>query len=187
MEDSKDLIEGMGYKSCWAVIEGSNQQKIAELLLKDTENCTYQTGLDKADNNKVLVTSDFEGTNYIIGLELYKFFYDHELLIDTFKTFRKVYLYMTHRVSESHGFAVLENGTITRLYRFDDDGIQNIGEPLAEEKKLGYHLPDNINEMWENDNVTDIDEEIIVTLALEQTGIDAEKYPYGNVIVGKLL
>lgn len=196
-EMEKDLIDGMGYKSCWAVVKGSSQQEIVEALLqKDTEIYTYHDGLEKIYNSPypytdhaVFVTADFEGTNYIIGSTVNKFFYDEDLLRQSFQSFPKAYLYMTHRVSECHGFAMLENGTITRLYRFDEEEIHSIGKPLEAEKKFGYNLPKSIDEMqdhWDDDTVTKMDEEIIITLALEQTGIDSEQYPYENVVVGSL-
>ena len=194
-EMEKDLVDGMGYKSCWAVVKGSSQQEIVEALLqKDTEIYKYHEGLEKTESapyedHVVFVTADFEGTNYIIGLAVNELFYDEDLLRQSFQSFPKAYLYMTHRVSECHGFAMLEKGTITRLYRFDEEEIHSIGKPLEAEKKFGYNLPKSIDEMWDHwddDTVTKMDEEIIITLALEQTRIDSEHYPYENVVVGSL-
>ena len=80
MEYDKYLVEGMGYKSCWMVIEGSTQQQIADTFLqKETEHCPYQAGLDKLrqaeyKENLVFVTADYQNTNFVMGISLSKFF-----------------------------------------------------------------------------------------------------------------
>lgn len=192
MEYDKLLVEGMGYKSCWMVIEGSSQQEIADIMLQqDTERCTYQAGLEKIhqadyDDHMAFVTADFQNTNYVMGISLSRFFDEQDKMLPVLEPFPRVYLYLTHRVSECHGFAVLESGVIKRFYYFNEYDIQDIGEPLSAEKKLGFHLPKDFDEMWDQDDITDMDEEIIIALAAEQTGIDAANYPYENVIAGKL-
>lgn len=192
MEYDKLLVEGMGYKSCWMVIEGSSQQEIADIMLqKDTERCTFQAGLEKIhqadyDHYMAFVTADFQNTNYVMGISLSRFFDEQDKMLPVLKPFPRVYLYLTHRVSECHGFAVLESGVIKRFYYFNEYDIQDIGEPLSAEKKLGFHLPKDFDEMWDQDDITDMDEEIIIALAAEQTGVDAANYPYENVIAGKL-
>lgn len=192
----KDLPTGMGYRSCWAVVEATNQKTLAEILLqKDTEKCIYREGLAKVnkapyEEHAVLVTADYEGTNYIIGDGLSSFFYNREAILDKFKSFDRVHVYMTERVSECHGFALLEKGEIKRLYCYDEEGIQNIGERLPEEISLGYHFPINFEQAargQKEEKITRMDEDALVTLAIEQMGIDTEKYPYEDVMVGRLV
>ena len=192
----KSLIYGTGYKSCWAFVEGSCQQQIKEALLgKDAKTCGYNDGLKQLRNtpyekNPVIITADFEGTNYIIGDGLSQVFYDREAVLGKFRPLAKVYVYLTHRVSECHGFALLENGIVTRLYYIDEEQIQNIGEPLEEEKDSGYNLPKNFDEMWKHwkdGQITKVDEETIVELAIKQSGTDTEKYPYEDVVFGSLI
>lgn len=193
MEYDKYLVEGMGYKSCWMVIEGSTQQQIADTFLqKETEHCPYQAGLDKLrqaeyKENLVFVTADYQNTNFVMGISLSKFFDEQDQMLPRLKPFPRVYLYLTHRVSECHGFAVLEYGVIKRFYYFNEDDITDIGEPLPAEEKLGFHLPKDFDEMWDDDDITEMDEEIIIALAAEQTGVDAAKYPYKNVIIGEMI
>ncbi len=104
------------------------------------------------------------------------------------KNMPKVYVYMTHGVSECHGFAIIEYGQLKRLFCIDEEeGIRNIGNPSEEEKRLGFCLPKDTDEMWEHwedDTMTKINEEIIVELAIEQSGIDGSKYPYDDVLAG---
>lgn len=192
----KDLPTGMGYRSCWAVVEGTTQKTLAEILLqKDTEKCIYREGLTKVnkapyEDRAVLVTADYEGANYIIGDGLSSFFYNREAIFDKFKSFDRVHVYMTERVSECHGFALLEKGEIKRLYCYDEEGIQNMGERLPEEISLGYHFPINFEEAaigQTDEKITRMDEDALVTLAIEQMGIDTEKYPYEDVMVGRLV
>lgn len=191
----KDLVLGMGYKTCWMVINEVNQKEIVELLLEgDVQEVEYRAGLLKVSKSRyeeriVMVTADYEHQNYVIGDAVSKIFYNRDKILKRLETFPKVYAYMTDRVSECHGFALLEYGKIIRLYCFDEEEIQNIGEPLLEEIKLGFHLPTNFKEMWEHwedDSITKVGEEVIVELAKKQVGINVEKYPYAHVITGVL-
>lgn len=188
-----DLPIGMGYKTCWMVVEGASQQKITDIMLKtNTQRCGYKEGLSAIaeapyEEYMTMVTSDYNNQNYVIGDAVSKVFYGMEAIIDLCRDFPKVFVYMTHRVSECHGFALIENGEITRLYCSDEEDIQNIGEPLSEEVELGMHLPQDFEEMWEHweDNtITKMDEEVIVELARKQVGIDIKQYPYEPVVIG---
>lgn len=40
---------------------------------------------------------------------------------------------MTNRISETHGFALVENGELVRFFKYDENEIKNIGQPLPEE------------------------------------------------------
>lgn len=192
---NSELPMGMGYKTCWMVIEGVSQQKIVDIMLKsNTQRSGYKEGLSaiaKAPYEKhmVMVTADYNNQNYVIGDAVSKVFYGIETIIDLCRDFPKVFVYMTHRVSECHGFALIEHGEITRLYCVDEEDIQNIGEPLSEEDELGMHLPQDFKEMWEHtkDNtITKMDEEVIVELARKQVGIDVKQYPYEPVVIGEM-
>lgn len=192
-EENNPFPLGIGYKSCWMVIEGSDQKSIAEAFLQDVgTEYSYKNGLKKVENqnvneNKILVTNTYNSRNYIIGLGISEFFYKTEDFLEKCKLFPRVYVYMTHHVSETHGFALVENGKLTRLFSYDDDEIKNIGNPLPEENTLGYNLPKCYDDVW-NDEVdfTEVDEEIVIQLAICQIGIDEEKYPYNDVVVGNL-
>lgn len=189
------LPRGTGYKSSWLVIEGSNQKEIADkLLLAGYDKVDYDCGLEyekKASFNekKVIVSPNFHDRNYVIGIRIGELFYDLESITDKCRDFSKVYMYMTHRVSEAHGFALIEFGKIIRLYKYDEEEIVVIGDPLPEEVDLGINLPKDIDEMWEHwedEAVTKMDEQVIIEIALKQAGAGEGEFVYGDVYYGTM-
>ncbi len=187
---NKDLPHGIGYKSCFMVVEGSTQKKVAEAFLQGRRmKYTYDAGLEKIKNvgakeKRLMVTGTYKKQNYVLGDEISVFFYDTEEFLKKCENFSKVYVYMTHRVSEIHGFALVENGQLVRLFCYDENEIQNIGEPLPDEIELGYKLPTNFDEA-RDEEFTTVNEDVIIELALRQVGINVEKYPYKDVKLGK--
>lgn len=191
MNDAKrDLPRGTGYKSCFMVVEGSTQKNVSDAFLQGRKmKYTYDAGLAKlektgASEKRLMVTGTYKKQNFVIGDEVSSFFYDTEEFLKKCEPFSKVYVYMSHRVSETHGFALVENGQLVRLFCYDENEIQNVGEPLPEEIELGYRLPTNFNETREEEFTT-INEDMIVELAVHQVGIDIEQYPYKDVKLGK--
>lgn len=160
--NDRELPLGMGYKSCWMVAKAGTKER------------------------KLLVTSTYKKQNYVIGTPVSEFFYETEEFLEKCKDFPRVYVYMTHRVSETHGFALVENGELIRFFKYDENEIKNIGQPLPEEIALGYHLPGTFEDARdEAGNFTEVNEDVVVELAIRQVGIDVEQYPYKDVKVGK--
>lgn len=191
--ENNDLPEGMGFGQCWMVIDESSQKAVVEALLQDkTKRYEYREGLQKVaeaddEENIVAVTATYKEQNYIIGGALHQFFYQTEVFLDKLKAFPRVYVYMTEHVSETHGFALIEYGKVVRLFSYDENEIRNIGKPLPEEIALSYRLPKNFEEERSGEeNFTEVNEDMIVALAIQQVGIDVEQYPYKKVVVGKL-
>ena len=188
----RELPSGMGYKSCWMVVVGASQEAVVSAFLQgETTEYPYEKGLEEVEKanireNKLLVTSTYKEQNYVIGTSVSQFFYETEEFLTKCKDFSRVYVYMTHRVSETHGFALVENGKLSRLFKYDEYAIANIGQPLPEEIALGYHLPETFEDAFdETGNFTEVSEDIVIELAIRQVGIDVEQYPYKDVIVGK--
>lgn len=189
------LPDGTGYKSCWMVVEGCNQMEIANTLLDISEQrrCDYHDALGQLGNansydKMIMITADYNCQNYVIGHEISSIFYEYDSFIQKISVFPKVYVYMTNRVSDCHGFAVFEYGSPVRLYSYDEEKLRSIGMPLKEELEMNLQLPQNFEEVRNyilNDISKLIDEEIIIKLAKKQTGIDIENYPYDDVIIGK--
>lgn len=189
-EVKRDLPRGMGYKSCFMVVEGATQKNVAEAFLQGRKmKYTYDAGLEKihkapAKEKRLMVTGTYKKQNYVLGDEIGSFFYETEEFLEKCKSFSRVYVYMTHRVIETHGFALVENGELVRLFCYDENEIQNIGEPLPVEEELGYRLPTNFEEA-RDEEFTQVNEDMIMELAMAQVGIDVEKYPYKDVKLGK--
>lgn len=189
--DEKSLPSGMGYKSCWMVVEGASQKAVTDAFLQERKKYPYREGLEKAEKagireNTLLVTANYHNQNYVIGTPVSQFFYETDTFLAKCRDFLRVYVYMTHRVSEVHGFALVEKGELVRFFKYDEEEIVNIGEPLPEEIALGYHLPKTLeDDLDETGNFTVVDEDIVVDLAIHQVGIRVEEYPYEDVEVGK--
>lgn len=192
---NRELPFGMGYKTCWMMIENASQLEIADVLLQgDKVEMEYKKGVDVVahasfKDRKVLVTADYNNCNYIIGDAVHKIFHNYEKLrrelIDTVRTV----VYATNRVSNIHAFAFFLHGNLKRMFYFSEKELINEGNIREEEEQLGLCLPisfDELHEHWNDGKFSDIDEELIVSLAKQQIGIDVEQYPYENVIIGEL-
>lgn len=190
-----ELPDGMGYKTCWMMIEGASQIEIADVLLKgEKEEKEYRQGLEVVSKasyqeHKVMITSDYRNCNYIIGDALHKLFFNYDKLKEVLRDTYRIILFATNRVSEIYGFAYFLHGSMKRLFYYSEEELINEGAIRLEEEKLGYNLPHSFEEIQEhrNDDIfTTINEDMIVKLARKQIGINVNEYPYENVIVGEL-
>lgn len=181
---------GMGYKSVWMVIKGSTQAEIASRLLTEEGNSLeYRAGLEvvKTSEDKALVTADYEGKNYVI-LPLTQEYFDRDWVERNCADFPECYMFLTERVSETHGFMKAVNGELVRYYLQDEEGIIDIGKPLVEEQMTENVLPHNLEEYRLNlkeKTKTILNEDTIIALALEAGSV--EEYPYADVMVGELV
>ena len=191
--ENRDLPSGMGFGCSWMVVEGASKKAIIEALIQGkTKKYDYTEGLQEVadaepENNIVAITATYKKQNCIIGEMVHRFFYQQEAFLEKLKDFSRVYIYMTEHVSETHGFALIENGKIVRLFVYDEEHIQNVGEPLPEEIALEYCLPKSYEDVWrKEEEFTKVNEDMIVDLAVRQVGIDVEQYPYKQVTLGVL-
>lgn len=190
LTEKRILPIGMGYKSVWMVIKGSTQAEIARRLLKEERNSLeYRAGLEtvKTAEEKALVTADYEGKNYVI-MPLTQECFDRDWIARNCADFPECYMFLTERVSETHGFLKAVNGELVRYYLQDEEGITDIGKPLVEEQMTETVLPHNLEEFRQNlkeQSKTILNEDTIIALALEAGSV--EEYPYENVIVGELV
>ncbi len=175
------LPSGMGYKSVWMVIKGSTQAEIARRLLKEECNSLeYRAGLEavKTAEEKAMVTADYEGKNYVI-MPLTQEYFDRDWIARNCADFPECYMFLTERVSETHGFLKAVNGELVRYYLQDEEGITDIGKPLVEEQMTETVLPHNLEEYRQNlkeQSKTILNEDTIIALALEAGSV--EEYPY---------
>lgn len=196
--DMFSLPRGAGYKSEWLVADGSNQSEIEQkLALTDCKRVSYDEGLRIIENSPysdrtVMICPDYNGQNYIFSSSIADMIYQPEETAELFKNIYRVYMYATMRVSEAHYFGLFERGEILRYYRFDEEEIISIGEPLPRELAQGINLPssfeewDSVLENGDESVFTDMNEDIIINLASGQTGVDEDNYPYTDVIIGVL-
>ncbi len=185
-QETHELPAGLGYKACWMTVIGSDRETIIEsMMFKNPEIMDYREGLEKVIScpDKVMVTDDFENKNYVIpygGSLSFK----EDSILQMCSKLPTVYGYMTHRVSEAHGFFKVENGELRRLFYQDDDGIISIGERLPEEKKNKINLPATLEESRDKKKkLTRIDEKKILLLAKSSSEVEIGKYPYAPVVI----
>ncbi|MCI7792345.1 MAG: SMI1/KNR4 family protein [Lachnospiraceae bacterium] len=189
-QEKRFIPDGMGYKSVWMLIKGSDQKTIADKLLNgDVTFKEYRAGLEeiKKSDNRALVTADYEGKNYVI-MPLTQEYFQQEWIERNCTDFPECYVFLTERVTETHGFLKAVNGKIVRYYYRDDDGIVDIGRPIIEEQMNEINLPHDMKEYREalkSKTKTIIDEDVIMEIALDAGSV--EEYPYADVIIGELV
>lgn len=187
--ETKELPAGLGYKSCWLTVVGSNRDEILKSMnVKNPVKMDYSEALEmiRSQSRKVMITADFDNRNYILfyGGD---FKYDEETVKKIVQGLPEVYGYMTHRVIEAHGFFKALNGEILRLYYQDEERIISIGAPLPEEKTNKIKLPSSFEEYKEKPKkFTRLSEDIILGLADESSSVEINTYPYEQVIVAEL-
>ena len=185
-KNKRELPAGLGYKGCWMTVIGSNQEKILNSLkFKHLEKMDYKEGLElvKTTSGKVMVTADFENRNYVIfyGGD---FSFDEQFLKRMSADLPEVYGYITHRVSEVHGFFKVVSGEVQRIYYRDEEQIISTGDPLPEEKKNKVKLPSDFEEANDKKKKwTKFDEKIILKLAETSSTVENGKYPYAPVVL----
>ena len=187
-EKQEVLPLGLGYKACWLTIIGSNRNRILEAFqIHNSVMLDYKKGIEEeiSGKNKILVTADYDGKNYVLFSGTTKIF-DSSFIDEYCSQFETVYGYITHRVSEVHGFYKASNGQIDRLYYKDENEVRNIGESLPEEKKNKIVLPNDIVEVMDR-KFTRVNETVIYELAMASSKIQKDLYPYEDVVIGDFL
>lgn len=192
-EEQRSLPSGTGFGCCWMVVCGASQKAVCDALFADKpQKYDYNEGVRLANKaasgeNLLAVTAAHEKRIFVIGSAVSKFFFHTDAFLEKIKGFPCVYIYMTEHVSETHGFAQIKKGEIKRLFYYNEEEIGSIGAPLPEELALAYRLPGSIDDVRKKEeNFTEVNEDMLVELAIWQTGICAEQYPYKKVSVGKL-
>jgi len=187
--NTKEFPAGLGYKGCWMTVIGSNQETIVNALnLNGLTKMDYFEGLElvKSKSCKVMVTADFDNKNYVL-LHGGDVSLDEKFVSKLSAGLPEVYGYITHRVSEAHGFFKVVKGEIQRIYYRDEEQIISVGEPLPEEKKNKVKLPDSFDAAFDKKcKWTKYDEKLILKLAETSSLVERDTYPYDKVSVGDL-
>lgn len=186
--ETQELPAGLGYKSCWMTVVGSHQDEIVKALgLKNAEKADYKEALEqiRSSSGKMMVTADFDNRNYAIFGGGFAF--NEKTVKEKCANLPEVYGYLSHRVSEVHGFFKVVNGEIIRLFYKDEEEIINIGDPLPEEKKNKIKLPKSFEEERDKKKkFTWINEDVIMTLGEASSAVEIDTYPYEQVVIGEL-
>lgn len=188
--ETTEFPAGLGYKSCWLTVIGSNRDEILKSInAKNPVEMDYMEALEiiRGQPGRVMITADYDNRNYIMfyGGD---FAFDEEFVKKKTHGLPEVYGYMTHRVSEAHGFFKTQDGEIQRLFYQDDDGIISVGEKLPEEKKNKINLPNTLEEARDKKKKrTRIDEKTILLLAKSSSEVEIGKYPYEPILLCDLV
>lgn len=186
IHETKELPVGLGYKSCWLTVVGSTREEIVKRMnLKNPIETDYMEALEiiRGQSGKVMITADYDNRNFVL---LYggDFTFEEKTIKERTYGLPEVYGYLTHRVSEAHGFFKVKDGEIQRLFYQDDDGIISYGNKLPEEKANKIKLPDTLEESRDKKKkLTRIDEKTILLLAKESSEVEIGKYPYAPAVL----
>ncbi len=182
------LPDGMGYKSCWITAKNVTQKQLAKaVLFGQSKKAEYHTALGVLNEQMGkhplgFVTSVYKKQTSCV-MNAADFVFSEEYLKEKFQQLPEVYVYFTERITETHGFAKVCFGSIERLYYSGNGEIISIGDPLPEETENNLNLPTGTDGVKK---AAPINEDVIIDLALAQTAVDINKYPYKEVLVGVL-
>jgi hypothetical protein len=200
-----DSAIGFGYKFFWFAVKTNNQQKIADLLKsKNTSNCNWKVGIDKAYNGSVFITSAINGWTLVCGSELpagdskENINKVKNILQTLSKEFDEAQFFCTHRIVEYHCWMKAKKGQMSRVYSYQGDQGENLaieGEPTEFEKKyklINTFSPEAKNENYfESEKLIIPDEEFIMKVAenwsVDPSQLDNRKdLPPSLGLIGKL-
>ena len=188
-----DSAISFGYKCMWLAVKTDNKKRLAEILkLKNTSDCNWQVGIDKAYNGSVFITPTIDGWTLACGLGLPPG--DSKEGIDEIKNilqilskeFGEAQFFCTHRVTEYHCWIKASNGKVQRVYSYLGESGENIameGEPTGFEKTM--KLVNTFSKEVKNENYFDTkdlifpDEELVMKVAghwsIDPTKLDNRK------------
>lgn len=174
-----DSAVGFGYKCMWFAVKTDNKSRLAEILkLKNTSDCNWQVGIDKAYNGSVFITPTID--DWILacgwglphgdskeGIEEVK-----NILQTLSKEFGDAQFFCTHRVTEYHCWIKATNGYIERVYSYLGESGENIsieGQPTKFEQplKLANTFSDEARDekYLEREDLVWADEELLMQVA----------------------
>lgn len=183
----KEFPVGVGYKACWMTIIGSTQKAIVDALgIKNVVEAEHRESVEvlKKSQNKVIITSDYEGKNYVIFRDIMDFF-SEDVIMNKCAEFPEVYAYLNQPITGNRGFLKAVKGQIERMYYRDGEKIVVLGKPLPEEKKEKVKLARTFEEA-RSGKYTRFNEKLILTLAAYNSMVDIGKYPYEKVLLGDI-
>lgn len=201
-EDKKqvpDLPIPFGYKSAWFAVKYGDAAIIAQLLsIKNTVESNWENAFNKInrDSRYIFITPTIGNWTLIIGN-----WGEEQLkpMLEKLSTeFGEAQHFITHRVSEAHGWMLARNGKVIRAYAYVGDQGENIyveGEPTDFEKQ--YNLVNTFSEeakdpnYFEREDLVFPDEEFVMQIAGDWsvnpiTYNDIEDLSEGVGIIGKL-
>lgn len=152
------LPKGFGYKSAFLLTNNFVPEDVLNQLVSAEK---YDTDVAYIEKSKkvTFVKSDII-INFFLG--------DKEKLVKILESFSSVNLFITDRISESHGFAVIERGEIKRFYINSEESMENIGDRTDYEKDNNMLFPSNYDEARDRTGkYTDINEDIVIEMASE--------------------
>ena len=183
----KEFPVGVGYKACWMTIVGSTQKAIVDALgIKNVVEAEHRESVEvlKKSQNKVIITSDYDGKNYVIFRDIMDFF-SEDVIMNKCAEFPEVYAYLNQPITGNRGFLKAVKGQIERMYYRDGEKIVDLGKPLPEEKKEKVKLARTFEEV-RSGKYTRFNEDLILTLAAYNSMVDIGKYPYEKVLLGDI-
>jgi len=188
-----DSAIGFGYKCMWFAVKTRDQQKLISLLkIKNTSNCNWKVGIDKAYKGSIFITPTIDGWTLTCGLGLpagdskESISGIKKILKTLSKEFGEAQFFCTQRVVEYHCWMRATKGQVTRVYSYLGERGENIaieGEPTDFEKK--YKLVNTFSDETKDEKYFDSkdlvtpDEEFLMKVA-EHWSIDPSQLEKRN-------
>lgn len=150
-QTAPDTAVGFGYKCMWFAIKSPDKKRIAEILgIKNSSDCNWQVGIDKAYGGSVFIAPTVDGWTLACGWGLphgdsKEGIYEVKNIVEILsKEFTEAQFFCTHRVTEYHCWIKAINGHVERVYSYSGETGENVlveGHPTEFEQTI---QPENL-------------------------------------------
>jgi hypothetical protein len=163
-EPIPDFPIAFGYKSSWLAIRAASAETVARAFKADPfQHCNWHDGFQIISGNACFVCPEINGWVLVVGDQWFDFEAatlesEFGFLRSLSRTFGEVQLFSTYRTSETHSWARIIQGQITRAYAYcDSESRCNFGNITIEERELLFK-PSRIDWNATEENVIELSE-----------------------------
>lgn len=173
VDPKPDCPVSFGFKSLWLAFRTDDPESVVKaLLMKETQQANWQSGIAAADHTGVYVTPALDGWVLAVSPSLPSLGSDDErwrrAVAPMARHFPELQYFATHRIVEYHAWARFRDGELVRAYAYlgeSGETLTDFGALTDEEAELGLDFPSDPSDRdWEADdrsvpterNVTDL-------------------------------
>ena len=177
-----DMPQPFGYKTGWLAIRDAEPMMVIRALgLKDRAKANWESGLTFAGSRDQVFVTPKVG-DFVLVVGILDLFSNERKMDGLARHFREMQYFVTHRVTEYHGWAKYRDGRLIRRYCYlGETGqvLHNYGGLTLDELRLGFdRFPTSDDCDW--DNIIIPNEEDVLSIAAKW-GVDTtfQKYTGG--------
>jgi hypothetical protein len=172
-----------GYKIRWFLIKTIDTEKVAqEFSLQNIRSSDWATGIDKAYQNSVFISSPVGEWTFVVGWGLSEFIGGAESIrakvVELSKVFGEVQYFESHRIPDAYGWIKGIKGQIIRAYfycgeRGDNQLVEGNPTPVEQPYNLVNTFSDESkdSEYLSREDIVFPDEDLVLRVA-ESWGVD---------------